>query len=146
MSESEIGLPNQERGKELEYQVIAVNKAGEGFNIMADVDVHSSEAITDRLHRQTEADRLRITAHAHQEMVEEDISLDDVIGVLGKARLVENYPDHRRGACCLVCGQSGAGAYVHVVCTTSLDIAIIITVYKPKPSKWITPFKRGKTE
>ena len=113
---------------------------------MADVDVHSTDAITGRLRRQAEADRLRITTHAHQEMVEEDVSLDDVIHALSQAMLVDNYPEHKRGPCCLVCGQIVGGRYLHVVCTTSLDFAIIITVYEPKLPKWVTPFKRGRTE
>ena len=113
---------------------------------MADADIHSSETITDRLRRQAKADRLRITVHAHQEMVEEDISLGDVIGVLCQATLVENYPDHKRGSCCLVCGQTRVERYLHVVCTTSLDIAIIITVYEPKLPKWATPFERASAK
>jgi hypothetical protein len=78
-------------------------------------------------------------------MVEEDISLDDVGEVLLNARVVENYPEHRRGPCCLVCRQTARGRFVHVVCTTALDLAVIITVYEPKPSKWVTPFERGRT-
>ena len=113
---------------------------------MADVDVHSSDAITARLRRQAEADCLRITVHAHQEMVEENVMLDDLINALRQATLVENYPEHKRGPCCLVCGQSASGRSLHVVCTTSLDLAIIITVYEPKSPKWVTPLKRGGTE
>lgn len=111
---------------------------------MDDVDVHGPEAIIGRLHRQAEKDLFRVTTHAHQEMVEENISLDDVINVLLKATLIENYPGHKRGACCLVCGRNATGRCLHVVCTTSLDIAIIITVYEPKSPKWATPFERGR--
>ena len=109
------------------------------------MDIHSANAITVRLRRQAEGDRLRITVHAHQEMVEEDVSLDDVIHALGQAMLVENYPEHQRGPCCLVCGQSAGERYLHVVCTTSLGLATVITVYEPKLPKWATPFKRGGT-
>jgi hypothetical protein len=79
-------------------------------------------------------------------MVEEDISLEDLIAVLRRARVLENYPDHKRGACCLLLGQTGTGRFLHVVCTTSLDVAIIITVYEPRPPKWVTPLQRGKRE
>ena len=41
-------------------------------------NVHNAQAITDRLSQQAQTDRLRITTHAHQEMVAEDIGLDDV--------------------------------------------------------------------
>ena len=109
-------------------------------------NVHNAQAITDRLSQQAQTDRLRITTHAHQEMVAEDIGLDDVVCAFRQATLVENYPEHKRGACCLVYGQNRNGRDLHIVCTTSLDLAIIITVYEPKPPKWESPFKRGKTK
>ena len=46
---------------------------------MSDANRGSSDAIADRLHAQAEAESLRITTHAHQEMVEEDVSLEDVM-------------------------------------------------------------------
>jgi hypothetical protein len=111
---------------------------------MEGLDTHDPDAIVRRLRGQADSDALRITAHAHQEMVEEDISLQEVYDVLGDARLLENYPDHKRGACCLVCGRTSRGRYVHVVCTTAREVAIIVTVYEPKPPKWPTPFERGE--
>ena len=113
---------------------------------MMNVDVYSSDAIVSRLRAQAADDELRITIHAHQEMIEEGVSLDDVTSALLAATLVENYPEHRRGSCCLVCSRSDSGRYLHVVCTTSLEVAIIITVYEPVPPKWPTPFKRGARE
>ena len=112
---------------------------------MSAVGIHDHGAITARLREQAGADRLRITVHAHQEMVEEDISLDEVREVLLAATVVENYPEHKRGPCCLVCRRTGRGRFVHVVCTTALELVIIITVYEPKLPKWMTPFERGRT-
>ncbi|MEW6363297.1 MAG: DUF4258 domain-containing protein [Acidobacteriota bacterium] len=111
---------------------------------MAETDAREGDAIAGRLRQQAETDRLRVTVHAHQEMVEEDISLEDVRDVLLDPVLIENYPEHKRGPCCLVGQRTARGRYVHVVCTTSLDIAIIITVYEPRPPKWATPFERGR--
>lgn len=76
--------------------------------------------------------------------MEEDIALHDVLCALRKGTVVENYPDHKRGPCCLVYGQNHTGRNLHVVCTTSLDLAIIITVYEPKLPKWKDPFTREK--
>jgi len=81
--------------------------------------------------------------HGHQEMVAEDISYDAVLEALRDCKVLENYPDHQRGPCCLVCGRTVSGRCLHVVCTTSRDILVIITVYEPKPPKWVTPFERG---
>ena len=112
---------------------------------MADREETDDGVIAGRLRQQAITDRIRLTVHAHQEMVEEDIALDDVRDVLFSARLLEDYPEHRRGACCLVCGRTSRDRSVHVVCTTALDLAIIITVYEPRPPKWATAFERGGT-
>ena len=109
------------------------------------MDVRDDRLLLARLRQQALRDQIRVTAHAHQEMVDEAISLDEVYDVLLEATVVENYPDHQRGACCLVCGRTSRGRYIHVVCTTSREIAIIITVYEPMLPKWATPFERGQT-
>jgi len=113
---------------------------------MTDVNTRDTKAIADRLALQAQGERIRITTHAHQEMVEEAVVLDDVLFALRRATVIENYPDHKRGPCCLVYGQSQMGRDLHVVCTTSLELAIIITVYEPKPPKWKGPFTREKIE
>ncbi len=111
---------------------------------MPDIDVYDLNAIMSRLRGQCSQDATRVTIHAHQEMVEEDISYASMIEALSKGMIVENYPEHQRGSCCLVCGQDSTGRFLHVCCTTSLEIAIIITVYEPQLPKWITPYQRRK--
>ena len=95
---------------------------------------------------QARTENLRLTLHAHREMVEEDISLDCVIEALSTAEVLENYPEHRRGACCLALGYTRGNRPLHVVCATGQPVLIIITVYEPKPPKWITPTQRGGRE
>ncbi len=85
----------------------------------------------------------RVTAHAQAEMVEEEIELEEVLLALVSGRVLENYPEHRRGACCLIGGRSKNGRPIHVVCTTGIPLLIVITVYEPKPPKWPTPEERG---
>ena len=110
---------------------------------MSTSDVQNGAGIAARLRNQAITCAMRITLHAHQEMTEEDVSLEEVCEVLLNGHIIENYPEHKRGACCLVCGHTSGGRYVHVVCTTSLEVAIIITVYEPREPKWVTPFVRG---
>lgn len=111
---------------------------------MVDFNIQNSDEISDCLRKQAISNLLRVTVHAHQEMVEENISLDEVKEVLLNAKVVENYAEHKRGSCCLVCGKTAQERFLHVVTTTSLELAIIITVYEPQSPKWETPFKRGE--
>lgn len=101
------------------------------------------DKIAERLQRLAYEDAIRITIHGHQEMVADDVSYEELREALQQSRVIENYPDHQRGACCLVCGSTLAGRQLHVVCTTSLEVIVIITVYAPTPPKWVTPFQRG---
>mgnify|MGYP001558873228 CR=1 FL=1 len=93
---------------------------------------------------QADIENIRLTQHAQQEMVEEDIALDEVLEAIDTGQILENYPEHRRGACCLINGITKKDRPLHIVCTTAQPVLIIITVYEPKPPKWITPIRRRK--
>ncbi len=85
---------------------------------------------------------VKFTIHAHREMVEENITVSELLSSLADCVLLEDYPDHKRGACRLVCGKAKTGRYLHTVCTYGYPEAIIITTYEPKPPNRETAFKR----
>ena len=96
----------------------------------------------EQIRMQAQEENIRITQHAQQEMAEEDITLDEVLETIFAGTILENYPEHRRGACCLVGGSTQNGRPVHIVCTSTQPVLIIITVYEPRPPKWLTPTQR----
>lgn len=104
----------------------------------------SLKAALEQIRAQAEVENIRVTQHAQQEMVEEDITLDEVLGAISTDRILENYPEHRRGGCCLLNGVTKEGRFLHIVCTTVRPTLIIITVYEPKPPKWTTPTQRRR--
>ena len=104
---------------------------------------YDADAIVSRLRNQAAGDEIRITQHAQQEMVAEGILLAEILEAISSSELIEHYPEHRRGACCLILGYTRTRRPLHVVCTTEAPVLIIITVYEPKPPKWVTPTKRG---
>lgn len=106
------------------------------------IDVTDFKAVLERVCVQARLEKVRITEHAHQEMVEESITLDEILEAVDTGHILENYPKHRRGACCLLNGLTDAGRPLHIVCTTARAVIIIITVYEPKPPKWQTPTQR----
>ena len=91
----------------------------------------------------TRANAFRLTQHAQQEMVEDAILLDDIIEAIATGRILEDYPTHRRGACCLLYGVDRSGRDIHIVCTAGPGVLIIVTVYLPKRPKWISPTERS---
>jgi hypothetical protein len=96
-----------------------------------------------RIREQALRGQLRVTAHAHREMVAEAILLDDLLAALSNGEIIEDYPTHQRGACCLIPGRDAAERAAHIVCTTAQPVLIIITAYLPLPPRWITPTQRG---
>lgn len=100
------------------------------------------KTVLEQIRAQADIENTRITQHAQQEMTEENITLDEVLEAIDTGRVLENYPEHRRGACCLINGVTKKDRPLHIVCTTAQPVLIIITVYEPKQPKWITPTLR----
>lgn len=111
---------------------------------MAGLDVADLEGILWRIRAQVKEENLFVTQHAQQEMIEEGITLSDVTEAILTGQVLENYAEHKRGACCLVTGFTHGGRPIHVVCTTARPALIIVTVYEPKPPKWKTPSQRRR--
>ncbi len=84
-----------------------------------------------------------MTHHAVLEAADEGISADEIRETILGGMIVEDYPDERRGPCCLVSGKTTAGRDLHVVVTTVRSPVRIITVYEPLPPRWVTPTERG---
>ncbi len=82
---------------------------------MNELDVTDFKSVLERIRAQVDIENIRVTQHAQQEMVEEDITLDEVIEAIGKGQILENYPKHRRGACCLLNGLTQKGRPLHIV-------------------------------
>ncbi|MFN0072338.1 MAG: DUF4258 domain-containing protein [Chloroflexota bacterium] len=99
-------------------------------------------ALLQHIQVQAATETLRVTFHAQEEMREENILLDEVLEAITTSQLLENYPEHRRGACCLLGGQTRQGRPLHIVCTSAQPVLILITVYEPRPPKWLTPTQR----
>jgi len=111
---------------------------------VSEFEVANLEVVLKEIYAQAITDNIRITKHAQQEMVEENITLNEVLQAIVTGKILENYPEHRRGACCLLNGLTQKGRPLHIVCTTAQPVLIIITVYEPKPPKWITPTQRRR--
>ena len=89
-------------------------------------------------------ERIKVTLHALEEMAEESFLLDDVLDAILSGVVIEDYPEHKRGACCLIGGYTRARRSAHIVCTTAQPVLIIITVYEPRLPKWKSMTERNR--
>ena len=67
------------------------------------------EVVLRRNRTQASEENIRVTQHAQQEMTEDEFTLDDVVKGIKTGDIIENYPEHKRGACCLINGLSEKG-------------------------------------
>lgn len=111
---------------------------------MSDASSSETDAALSHIRLHAGAGTLRITRHAASEMLARAITVDDLIESLASGEVLENYPDHQRGPCCLHHGPSKRGRPVHVVCTTSQPVLIIITAYEPSLPKWKSSRERNR--
>ncbi len=79
------------------------------------------------------AEALRVTPHAQQEMVEEETTLDEVLQAIRHGEILEDYPEHWRGACCRVDGFTDEDRLLDIICTTGQPLLILIAAY-PTPA------------
>ncbi|MDQ3399342.1 MAG: DUF4258 domain-containing protein, partial [Deinococcota bacterium] len=105
------------------------------------------KAILERIRAQLATRSIFLTQHARQEMVDEAVTIDEILQAITTGRVLENYAEFYKGPCCLLSGQ-GLGRPLHIVCSTSRPELVIITVYEPKPPKWaiLGPPRTARTE
>lgn len=84
-----------------------------------------------------------LSAHAHQERQEEQITVAEVEEVLLRDDIIEQYPNDPRGQSCLI-GNIISEQPLHVVCGMRGSRLLLVTVYRPKPPIWIDYKTRAK--
>lgn len=87
--------------------------------------------------------RFLLSAHADQAAADEAIDIVEIREALLNGEILEQYPDTGRGESCLVLGFANAKP-IHVVCGWYRESVLVITVYIPKPPKFVDPWTRGR--
>ena len=82
------------------------------------------------------------THHAEIERREENLTFVQIEQALLNGEILEHYPDTGRGESCLTVGFAGE-LPLHIVCGWRGEKVVLITVYIPRPPKFIDPWTRG---
>ncbi len=81
------------------------------------------------------------TQHAEIERIAEELKFTEIEDALLNGQILEQYPDTGRGESCLIVGFSN-DLPIHIVCGWRGDKVALITVYIPRPPKFIDPWTR----
>ena len=86
-----------------------------------------------------QAHRVRITDHADEEAVTDSLTYDEISFAVLQGEIIEEYLTDEPYPSCLVYRQSPRGQPVHSVWgyNEATRWAVLITVYRPDPGRWI---------
>lgn len=86
-----------------------------------------------------------LSQHAYDRLAENGIYAGDIEAGVADAIEVEEYPDFHKGPSVLVLQQDASGQPIHVLWGIRKGTngpAIVVTAYRPDPSRWTTDFRR----
>lgn len=90
------------------------------------------------LRRRIAQGQFEFSQHAVDQSIIRQISVREVREAFANGQVIEDYPDDRYGASCLILGFTLAGRPLHVQCShPSRPVVKIITLYQPDPDRWV---------
>ena len=88
-----------------------------------------------------------ISAHGYDELAEDGILVKEVLSSVNTAIVIEDYPEFKKGPCCLVLQKDKNDASIHVVWGISAGTerpAVLITAYRPSDERWDDDYTRRR--
>ena len=89
-------------------------------------------------------DNFKITLHALNEMMEDSVSLYELKKSIQGGDIIEDYPSSKPLPACLILSFNSQNKPIHSVWAydDTSSRAILVTVYRPNPEKWVKYKKR----
>lgn len=74
-------------------------------------------ALIEEIRNKIESDEFEFSKHAVDQSIIRDISVQEVREVCANAEVIENYPEDKYGASCLIFGMTMTGRPLHIQCS-----------------------------
>lgn len=97
----------------------------------------------DLIKEKVRANKFLLSDHADHETADENIDVVEIRHAILNGEILEEYPATGRGESVLIVGFANERP-IHVVCGWRRELVVVITVYIPKPPKFLDPWTRGK--
>jgi len=94
-----------------------------------------------------QTDQFKISDHALEALLDDDLGRPDVIDTIKAAETLEDYPDFGKGPAVLLFQSTSDGRIIQTVWGIPNDHdspAVLITVYVPDPDRWDQTLKVRK--
>jgi len=94
-------------------------------------------ALIHEIRNKIESDEFEFSKHAVDQSIIRDVSVQEVREACANAEVIEDYPEDKYGASCLIFGMTMKSRPLHIQCSyPSRPLIKIITLYEPDPSRW----------
>ena len=82
---------------------------------------------------------IRVTDHADEEAQNDRLTYKEIFSSVANGEIIEEYPSDKPYPSCLVYGESDNNEPIHSVWAYNMNtrFAVLITVYRPHPKKWV---------
>jgi hypothetical protein len=97
----------------------------------------------DEVKRKVRNNGYEYTLHAEIERKADDLTFYQIEEAILNGDILECCPDDDRGESCLLVGFS-ENIPIHIICGRRGDKIVIVTVYVPKPPKFVDPWTRSR--
>ncbi|WP_404785256.1 DUF4258 domain-containing protein [Altericista sp. CCNU0014] len=89
--------------------------------------------------------QFEFSKHAVDRSILRGIRVKEVIEAIANGQVIEDYPDDKYGASCLISGLTQANRNIHVQCSyPSRTVIKIITLYEPDLTQWNDDFTQRR--
>jgi hypothetical protein len=93
----------------------------------------SIEAIQEKI----EQNDFELSKHAVDQSIIRGIRIAEIKEAIAQGKVIEDYPNDKYGASCLITGFTAANRPLHIQCSyPSRPLIKIITIYQPNRDRW----------
>ena len=101
----------------------------------------SIQAINEKIKQ----NQFELSKHALDQSIIRSITISEIKEAISQGKIIEDYPDDKYGATCLIAGETQNNRPLHIQCNyPERPLIKIITIYQPSLSPWSNNYTTRK--